>query len=59
MAFQPAAFVTLLSPSAYRGERQVFFNVILKTRGWRVKVLGKQAVEGHQLPEVTRRVFIL
>lgn len=25
MAFQPATFVTLLSPSVYRGERQGFF----------------------------------
>lgn len=40
MALQPATFVTLLSPSAYRGERQFFFlNVILETRGWRAKVL--------------------
>lgn len=44
MALQPATFVTLLSPSAYRGERQFFFfflNVILETRGWRAKVLGE------------------
>lgn len=57
LAFQPVAFVTLLSPSVIevRGE---FLMLFLRQEAEETRCWGRQATEGHRLPQV-RRVFIL